>query len=83
MEPVYFGLVVFLCAVLLKVWARPGRTSPLPPGPRRLPLIGNLLDMPSVKAWEGFAELASEYGTVLCTVRFSSLMANLLRFQET
>ncbi len=35
-----------------------------PPGPRGLPLIGNLLDMPSQKEWLTFAKWGEKYGTV-------------------
>ena len=35
---------------------------PLPPGPKGLPLIGNLLNMPSEKEWVTFAEWGNKYG---------------------
>ncbi len=39
-------------------------TARFPPGPRGLPLIGNLLDMPSEKEWLTFAKWGRKYGTV-------------------
>lgn len=35
---------------------------PLPPGPKSLPLIGNLLDMPGEKDWLVYREWAKTYG---------------------
>lgn len=37
---------------------------PLPPGPKRLPIIGNLLDLPnrSSSPWRKCRELAETYG---------------------
>ena len=35
---------------------------PLPPGPRPLPFIGNLLDLPSGKPWMGYRDLSRKYG---------------------
>ncbi|KAK0501164.1 cytochrome P450 [Armillaria luteobubalina] len=39
-------------------------TSPFPPGPRGLPLIGNLLDMPSQKEWLTFTKWGEKYGDI-------------------
>ena len=37
---------------------------PYPPGPRGLPLIGNILDLPrDMHIWEGFTQMAETYRT--------------------
>lgn len=36
--------------------------APFPPGPRGLPLIGNIADIPSIKPWLTFAEWGRKYG---------------------
>lgn len=38
------------------------KPSQLPPGPKGLPLIGNVLDMPTEKEWETFAHWGDVYG---------------------
>ena len=38
---------------------RQGQT--IPPGPRKYPLIGSLLSMPSTLEWETFAKWRQEY----------------------
>ncbi|KAK7046001.1 hypothetical protein VNI00_006996 [Paramarasmius palmivorus] len=43
------------------------RKSPLPPGPPGLPLVGNVLDMPSGQEWLTFAEWGKKYGGI-CSV---------------
>ncbi|EIW77985.1 cytochrome P450 [Coniophora puteana RWD-64-598 SS2] len=40
------------------------RSLPLPPGPRPLPIIGNLLDVPSESPWLTFAEWKHRFGPV-------------------
>lgn len=57
-------LLVVIVA-LVSIWVlfrRNCHNAPLPPGPRGLPLIGNLLDMPSDKEWLTFARWGNEYG---------------------
>ena len=38
-----------------------GRNRNLPPGPKKYPLIGSLLSMPSTLEWETFAKWGKEY----------------------
>ena len=56
------GLVILVLAVL---WIRSRsapRLLPLPPGPRPLPFIGNLLDMPKKDIAPSFRNMSNKYG---------------------
>ena len=41
----------------------------LPPGPRGLPIIGNLLQMPMAHEWLFYAKLGDQYGALLPILR--------------
>lgn len=60
----------FLCVLLLFAWLRfknrsKMRSNPFPPGPRKLPLIGSALSIPSSYQWIQFAKWAKAYGSDL------------------
>ncbi|KAG9317635.1 cytochrome P450 [Chiua virens] len=38
--------------------------APFPPGPKGLPLVGNIADMPSVKPWLTFTQWGQKYGDI-------------------
>lgn len=47
---------------LLAYSLAPGRKSNLPPGPKRLPVIGNVHQMPQEAPWLVFSEWSKTYG---------------------
>lgn len=62
-------LVLALTPILLVIlwrydWKRGlfARNLPYPPGPKPLPLIGNLYDVPKEALWLGYAKLSKQYG---------------------
>ncbi|PIL24714.1 cytochrome P450 [Ganoderma sinense ZZ0214-1] len=46
-------------------WNTRSRGLPLPPGPRRLPLVGNMFDWPKTYHWVAFRDMRARYGDVL------------------
>ena len=49
---------------LVKLWRVGKRSAGLPPGPRTLPIIGNLHLMPTFKPYKKFAEWGMTYGPI-------------------
>ncbi|KAF9483933.1 cytochrome P450 [Pholiota conissans] len=51
----------------MRAFLRSNKKLSLPPGPKGLPLVGNILDMPSEKEWLTFARWGELYGDI-CSV---------------
>ncbi|KAH6899483.1 O-methylsterigmatocystin oxidoreductase [Coprinopsis sp. MPI-PUGE-AT-0042] len=49
---------------LLRFSLRRKESTPLPPGPRGYPLIGNVLDIPTEHPWQVYSDWSKKYGDV-------------------
>lgn len=55
------GLVLIVKEIAARRIRNP-RRLPLPPGPKGLPLLGNMFELPQIVPWEGYDNLCKEYG---------------------
>ncbi|OCH95985.1 cytochrome P450 [Obba rivulosa] len=58
------GLILVGVFLLQRAFGRK-RSGPLPPGPKGLPIIGNVLDMPTGHEWETFATWGERWGDIV------------------
>ncbi|KAI0269994.1 cytochrome P450 [Gloeopeniophorella convolvens] len=57
-------LAIALCFIIaVRVFRKKRHALPLPPGPRGLPLIGNVLDMPSRNPWLTYLQWSKQYNS--------------------
>lgn len=60
------GILCLACLVRI-IWQRRSRRYlPLPPGPKPLPVIGSLLDLPDNEDWLKYSEWNRKYGMLRC-----------------
>lgn len=70
-----FGIATTLSAIALlgllaRAFTKKSRSRfPFPPGPKPLPLIGNLLDIPHEKEWLAYNQLAQKHGMFMLLQR--------------
>ncbi|KAH9941438.1 cytochrome P450 [Amylocystis lapponica] len=75
-------LLILACFTLAVVLAFRRRTSlPLPPGPRRAPIFGNLLQVDPLRLYPKFQEWAKEYGEIF-SLRFGAQTIVVLNTPE-
>ncbi|EGN99063.1 hypothetical protein SERLA73DRAFT_73633 [Serpula lacrymans var. lacrymans S7.3] len=60
------ALAVFLIKQLFSL--KPSR--PLPPGPRSLPIVGNIFNVPIDKSWFAFSDWQKKYGMFIISLMF-------------
>ncbi|KAI9441768.1 cytochrome P450 [Lactarius indigo] len=66
--PIQLDFLLPVAAFLLAAFSYTSRRVrsrglPYPPGPQRIPIIGNLLDMPSHEEWVTYKEWSDQYGS--------------------
>jgi len=59
------ALILGTLSVFIVYWSGHRQRPHLPPGPKKLPFIGNLLSMPSIVEWETYAKWGKEYSLCL------------------
>ena len=61
-DMIHFAILTFLFGMALFIWFSAKKQLPYPPGPKRLPIAGNLFNMPSEEEWITYRKWSDEFG---------------------
>lgn len=59
---ILLGALTTLLTLALFAWYAAKKRLSYPPGPKRLPIIGNLFNMPSREEWVTYKKWSEEFG---------------------
>lgn len=77
MHPLILSVLLGSLALITCLLRRPSRRALLPPGPKRLPIIGNVLDMPRTYPWLTYTQWAATFGDVVYAEVFGNRLVIL------
>jgi len=72
-----FVVLLFLASIRAVRDYRRRRGLPYPPGPRPLPIIGNILDIPKEFSWLAYSKFSKTYGDILSFHLFGQVVVVL------
>jgi len=72
-----FAVLLFLAAIRAARDHQRRRGLPYPPGPRPLPIIGNLLDIPKKFSWLAYSKFSKKHGNILSFQIFGQVIVVL------
>ncbi|KAF5358663.1 hypothetical protein D9758_007688 [Tetrapyrgos nigripes] len=75
-------VILLTTALAVGIFLTRKKGTPLPPGPPGLPIIGNLLDLPSSYDWKTYGEWADKYGPVVSASAFGMTIVVVNSFKH-